>query len=726
MRTRAGSARKATDESNTPLKRPARKSRSQRKVAVLGDASNNANERVTEGNVELATKCSPSPPDESSSTPAVGERPPESDDGVVRVDRESPALTTAEEEEQQQHHQQHQQPLRHSPPVERNATADAVLLEQRALEGNGNHAATNERLVTEHDDTHRVPVLEGAAAAPAPGDVAAKTRRASSHVLRQRQVNNHNQENHGPQRRSARCLSMSASSLPRSSSPVRASSPVPATCDVAVIAEAKVNDAEEQAAPAPAPAPADGEMAPQEGGAGSGSVVDHVPQTAPAAAPSGVLFEDIPHVPERHGAALAFTTRRASVPCRRSEKHPASMRHRPFSVGGSLDPAIPDSSLHQEPFTAPPNTNATTSTWQAAADGSYGAVGWPGDREEDLPPAPEEPAAPASSTGEAQVVPASPVRALECCTSPPNQHLPWVSGAASTPERGSPFESPVAQGVRFFPAAGEEEEEEEEEEEDLATPRPEGLGAPFALVDYGTSPSAAGSPAAAPASTGSTTPCALTALADYGWTPSAPRTAQQPPVEGGPSTAAAVPVLCWAEEVATVPDLEEAAADGGGEAGARESQGRGAGEAPVAAGGAPVVAGEASVTALEAPATADEAPVYADPAVSLAPEQEEEEEGGQEEEEREGEMLAEFLSGSSPISETPAGVSLDVPPPVVVEEVQETEAEPVAVACFGGEGGIVEPPREEPALSLLAESQGVPPVVVADIDHGKRKRQTCL
>ncbi|CAM9725213.1 unnamed protein product, partial [Ectocarpus sp. 8 AP-2014] len=376
----------------------------------------------------------------------------------------------------------------------------------------------------------------------ATGDVAAgETKRMSPSAVANRQEKSCNVENQHvvERRRSARCLSMSAavasqtssvqrSTRSRSSTASSFAATVLTNCDVNVATAQANTQADEtekgrvegSTSPPPPPPPPAVTTAPEE------PVKRYPAPSAPraqASAPAPVDAEDTPPALAELTSAPALkvcpitTTaprRRASIPCHRSEKHPAALRRRPFSVGsGVLDSR---NLLITPPAFAAPEINP--------AIGSDGSIGDP-----------------------AKAVPRGSLAELAVGATPLRQQLPSATGrppaitviedigvasllAVPAPAATSAVStcSSVLDGCSRVLARDEEP----------TTPCSTG----FALVDYDTSPStAAGSPPAAavlvdygasplgasPAEMGTppSTTCAslAAALVDYGMTPSVSR-----------------------------------------------------------------------------------------------------------------------------------------------------------------------------------------------------------
>ncbi|CAM9595673.1 unnamed protein product, partial [Ectocarpus sp. 13 AM-2016] len=381
------------------------------------------------------------------------------------------------------------------------------------------------------------------------GVAAGDTKRASPSAVANRQEKSCNVENQHvvERRRSARCLSMSAAVASQASSVQRstrsrssaASSFAPTVltnCDVNV-ATAQANtqadetdkDRVEGSTPPPLPPPLPPPPLPPAVAAGSEEPVKQYPATSalgahgPAPAPAPVDAEDNPPASAELTSAPALKvcpitttapTRRASIPCHRSEKHPAALRRRPFSVGsGVLDNR---NLLIIPPVFAAPEINP--------AIGSDGSIGDP-----------------------VEAVPRGSLEELAVGTPPLRQQLPSATGRSPTiilvedVRVASPLAVPaptttsavstcsvVQMGCSRVPPRDDEP----------TTP----CSTRFALVDYDTSPStAAGSPPAAAVlvdygasplgvslgevGTPNSTTCAplAAALVDYGMTPSVSR-----------------------------------------------------------------------------------------------------------------------------------------------------------------------------------------------------------
>ncbi|CAM9810025.1 unnamed protein product [Ectocarpus sp. 4 AP-2014] len=372
----------------------------------------------------------------------------------------------------------------------------------------------------------------------ASGDVAAgDTKRASPSAVGNRHEKSCNVENQHvvERRRSARCLSMSAAvanqvssvqRYPRSRSSAASSlAPTVLTnCDVNV-ATAQANtqtdetekDRVEGSTPPPPPAVAAASEEP---------VKQYPASSAPGAygpAPAPVDAEDNPPALAELTSAPALkvcpitTTappRRASIPYHRSEKHPAALRRRPFSLGsGVLDNRH---LLIIPPFFAAPEINP--------AIGSDGSIG-----------------------DASEAVPRGSLAELAVGATPLRQQLPSATGrppAVTLVEDvgvASPLAVPApaaASAVSTCSGVLEGCSRVLARDEEPTTP----CSTRFALVDYNTSPStAAGSPPAAvvlvdygasplgvsPAEVGTppSTTCAplAAALVDYDMTPSVSR-----------------------------------------------------------------------------------------------------------------------------------------------------------------------------------------------------------
>ncbi|CAN0041990.1 unnamed protein product, partial [Ectocarpus fasciculatus] len=369
-------------------------------------------------------------------------------------------------------------------------------------------------------------------------DIAAgDTKRASPSAAPKQQEKSCNVENQRDvvERRSARarCLSMSAAVASRASSvqlrstrsrSSAASSFAPTvltSCDVNVAAaqastradEAEKGSVEGCTLPLPAaPEVAGAPPAVVAAAAPEEPVKPHPAPSAPRASAPGDAEDTPPALEELVSAPPALKawpitttapTRRVSIPCHRSEKHPASLRRRPFSVGsGVVDNR---SLLIIPPAFATPEINPAI-----GSDGSIGDAG-----EAVATPLRQQPA---SKTGRPPAI--TPTEDVGVA-SPLAVPAPAATSAAST------F-SGVQEGCSRALVR----------EEEPTTPCSTG----FALVDYDTSPSTtAGSPpvaavlvgyAASPlgvspagAGTPPSTTCArlAEALVDYGMTPSVSR-----------------------------------------------------------------------------------------------------------------------------------------------------------------------------------------------------------
>ena len=657
MKTRASSGRGAAIENPAPQKRPP--GRKGRKRALAEVPANVGHEEVEEDSVR-ATNHSP---EERKVAVQVRKGPLESEDVAIMVARDSPAKETGNGRLSEQQQQQQQQVL-----CEEGNTAAATGQEAVACDGEtGDGKTVGELDCCPLPGLARAPELstipDRAAVA---GTCTTKTRRATSFVVRQQQDNIRNYEDQRAERRPARCLSMGAAvastkvpTIATSSSPVRdvGGRAVPRSCDADETA-VHVPPSEDPSGCLGSPAPDPAEPAePAE------------PAAAAAAAAARASTPRTGHVgAEDLVAALTFTspatatstTRRASIPCRRSEKHPAAIRRRPFSVGSS-GVALLNGCLQTGETIVLPSFSASSET--AGAIESIGSSAAAEYSSGDLPlPASEEPATPSGSTRGAKA-PVSVEGSVEC--------------AAPLQEQQQPSTVLEVKSTRASLATASQDVRPLSPEEGPSTPHT----ALLALVDYATSPSASGSPPSTErspldascrlslgeTSTPSSTFCALTALADYGRTVSKPRPLQQPLEDEG------CPKLRWDDENGSSPDKT-------------------AGE------GAP--AGEGDVVDEEPePVTCEEA------------------EDTEDAEEREG---SDVRADSGLSLEKGVGVCDEKPP--VTEEVQAVELEPAMVAAVPVEVGEVEVSEEESVVLASVESLEISTIadleVVADAADG--------
>eukprot|EP00752_Nemacystus_decipiens_P002951 g2742.t1 len=367
-----------------------------------------------------------------------------------------------------------------------------------------------------------------------------------------------------------------------------------------------------------------------------------------------------------NSATAISTTRRASIPCRRSEKHPAAIRRRPFSVGSSSI-ALLDGCL--ETGNVLPLASASSEKRGAVDDiGSCAAVGCSGDHPL---PAPEEPPTPPCSTRDTKT-PVSIERSFECGILLQQQQQQQQQREE---EQREPSTVSVIESTNICLSTVPPDSCPLPPEEGPSTPHT----ASCVLVDYATSPSASGSPTRpekrkkrkkrkkknkletssltpGESSTPSSTFCALAALADYGRTVSKPRRSQQPLEEGEGYSK-----LWWDQKAGSSPD---------------ETTGE----------GAPV--GEREVVD-EAPATTDREVPSDEPVAFHDLEKEEEEEGN-------------VLPGSDSSLEEAVGECGDKQSEA--EEAQVVELEPIMVAGVPvQEGGDVEVRKEESVILASAE-----------------------